>query len=170
MAFNCDVTVLRDAVRWSVMRSGAVPRNDHVDAWTVKGVIMKTFGCFLLIAVMTFAAYSFSLASDSNTACFDIATEGGNITHIFVDSGIGASASAFTITVDGQPVVKLHTEDGPCESIPRDVWFSLESSQETAHVCVSVQGEGEADIQVYAKVDNECIIGSTPLVSIEPVE
>jgi hypothetical protein len=74
------------------------------------------------------------------------------------------------ITVDGIPVTHLHTDDGPCESIPRDVWFSLQTKQDMAEVCVTVQAEGPADIHVYAKVDNECITGTTPLVSIEPVE
>jgi hypothetical protein len=43
MRFNCDITALHDAVGWTVMSSGAVPRNDmyHGDAWTVKGALMK---------------------------------------------------------------------------------------------------------------------------------
>src|SRR5262245_11060762 len=119
----------------------------------MKGEFMKGFGWFLLLGVMAFSAFSYSLASGNSSPCFDVTTEGGNITHIFVDSGIGASASEFAITVDGEPVIKLHTDDGPCESIPRDVWFSLEGSQDEAHVCVSVQGEGPVGVQVYAKVD-----------------
>jgi hypothetical protein len=95
---------------------------------------MKAFGWFLLFAVMSFAAFSFSLASDSTTACFDIAAEGGNVTHIFVDSIFGASASDYSITVDGEPITHLQTDDGPCENIPRDVWFSLQTNQDTAHV------------------------------------
>jgi len=68
------------------------------------------------------------LACTGNTsACFDITTDGANITHVFVDSGCAASPSDFLITVDGNPVVELHTDDGRCESIPRDVWFPLHS-------------------------------------------
>jgi hypothetical protein len=35
---------------------------------------------------------------------------------------------------------------------------------------VSVQDAGPEDIQVYAKVDNECFPATMPLVSIERVE
>jgi len=87
---------------------------------------------------MTFAAYSFSLASDSSTACFDITTDGANITHIFVASTPAASASEYAITVDGEPIEKLSTDESPCEDIPRDVWFPLHGNQDTAHVCVTV--------------------------------
>jgi hypothetical protein len=37
---------------------------------------MKPFGVFFLFVVMAFSAFSFSLASGSNTACFDIITNG----------------------------------------------------------------------------------------------
>ena len=37
---------------------------------------MKPFGWFSLLAVMAFSAVSFSLAGSSNTACFDITTDG----------------------------------------------------------------------------------------------
>jgi hypothetical protein len=131
---------------------------------------MKAFGSFLLFAVMTFAAYSFSLASDSSTACFDITSDGRNITHIFVASTPAASASEYAITVDGEPIEKLSTDESPCEDIPSDVWFSLHGNQDTAHVCVSVQGDGPEDIEVSAKVNDECITGTTPIVSIERVE
>ena len=47
---------------------------------------MKVFGWFFLFAMMAFSAFSFSLASASNIGCFDVTTDGGNITHIFVDS------------------------------------------------------------------------------------
>ena len=47
--------------------------------------------------------------SDSSIACFDIATEGANITHIFVNSPCATSPSDFAITVDGEPVTELHT-------------------------------------------------------------
>jgi hypothetical protein len=94
--------------------------------------------------------------------CFDVTTNGANITHIFVVSACPTSPSDYTVTVDGQPVLKLNTDDGPCEGIPRDVWFSLQSNQATAHVCVSVQGRGPAGIQVAAKAKSECVESSTP--------
>jgi hypothetical protein len=101
--------------------------------------------------------------SDTTTACFDIATDGANITHLFIDSGCAASPSDFSINADGIPVTELHTDDGPCESIPRDVWFPLHSHQDTAFVCVSVRGAGPEGIQVYAKAGDECIIATMPL-------
>jgi hypothetical protein len=73
---------------------------------------MKAFGGFFLFAVMAFAAgFTWagdgSLACDTSIACFDIATDGANITHIFVDSGCAASASEYSITIDGEPVQEL---------------------------------------------------------------
>jgi hypothetical protein len=100
--------------------------------------------------------------SDGGMACFNIATEGANITHIFVDSGCAASPSDFSITVDGEPVRELYTDDGPCESLPRDVCFPLPGHQETAHVCVSVQGDCVGCLQVYAKAGSACIAGTQP--------
>jgi hypothetical protein len=136
---------------------------------------MKAFGRLFLFAVMVAAGLAWagdglSLPCDSTTACFDIAADGGNITHILVDSICAVNASAYAITLDGEPVEKLYTDDTPCESIPRDVWFPLQSHQDTAQICVSVPGDGPEGIQVYAKVENECIAGTTPLVSIDPVE
>jgi hypothetical protein len=133
-----------------------------------KGAIMKAFGSFFVLAMMTFAAFSFSLATESTIACFDVTSAGGNITHIFVAST--PVASVYSVTVDGEPVVKLYTDESPCEDVPLDVWFPLHGSQDTAHVCVSVQAEDPAEIEVSAKVNNECITGTTPLVSIELVE
>jgi hypothetical protein len=95
--------------------------------------------------------------SDSSTACFDITTDGANITHVFVYSACVSSPSNYTITVDGEPVPKLYTDDGPCESIPRDVWFPLQGTQDMAHVCISVEGAGPKGLQVGAKAGNECI-------------
>jgi hypothetical protein len=89
-------------------------------------------------------------------------TDGANITHIFIDSGCTVSPSDFEITVDGEPVEHLSTDDGPCESIARDVWFPLHEPQDTAHVCVSVAGECSEPIEVYAKAGSECI-AATPL-------
>ncbi len=103
------------------------------------------------------------LASDSSTACLDIVTDGANITHIFIDSGCAASPSDVFITVDGEPVTEFHTDDGPCESLPRDFWFPLHTHQDYAHVCVSVQGDCQEDIRVYAKAGSECLIATRPL-------
>jgi hypothetical protein len=101
-------------------------------------------------------------SSASSTSCVDITSDGANITHIFVDSGCAMSSSDFLITVDGEPVEHLYTNDGPCENIPRDVWFPLQTPQDTAHICVSVQGTGPGPLRVSAKAGNECIIGTTP--------
>ena len=125
---------------------------------------MKAFGRFFLFAVMILAAFSSAFA-DTSTACFDLdANFGKKITHILVDSGAGASASDFDIMVDGEqvPVGKLHTDGGPCEDIPRDVWFLLEGGPETAFVCLTVQvGEDVSNIKVFAKVneDHACFQG-----------
>jgi hypothetical protein len=101
-------------------------------------------------------------SGSSSTACIDITSDGANITHIFVDSGCALSPSDFAITVDGEPVEQLYTNAGPCESISRDVWFPLQIPQDTAHVCVSVQGAGPGPLLVSAKVGSECIIGTMP--------
>jgi hypothetical protein len=129
---------------------------------------MKPFGSFFLLAVMAFVAFSSSFASDSTVACFDVTTDGGNITHIFVASS--PVASVYSITVDGEPVTHLYTDESPCEDVPSDVWFPLHGNQDTALVCVSVQAESPADILLSAKANNECITGTIPLVSIERVE
>jgi hypothetical protein len=94
--------------------------------------------------------------------CFDILTEGTNISHIVVDAGGAAPPSDFAITVDGEPVPELHTTGGPCEHIPRNVWFPLPGDQEEAFVCVSVQGAGPEGIQVYAQAGRACIAGIMP--------
>jgi hypothetical protein len=99
---------------------------------------MKAFAWLFLFAVMAVIAWagdlsasangrwlSVSLSGDSSAAligpCFDIATDGANITHIFVDPACGASASAYLVTADGVPVTEYHTEGSPCESVPREV-------------------------------------------------
>jgi hypothetical protein len=102
-----------------------------------------------------------SLLASSSTACFDVVTEDANITHIFVNA-CAATASEFAITVDGEPVTELHTDDGPCEHISTDVWFPLQGNQDTAHVCVSVQGDCPEGIQLYAKAESECAAGTMP--------
>src|ERR1041384_7039453 len=59
--------------------------------------------------------------------CFDVTINGANITYIFVDA-CSASANDYSITGDGEPVAKLNTNGGPCQSIARDVWFQLTSN------------------------------------------
>ncbi len=54
------------------------------------------------------------------------------------------------ITVDGEAVTKLYTDDGPCESIPRDVWFPLHGNLGTALVCVSLLEDCPEGMQLYA--------------------
>jgi hypothetical protein len=106
------------------------------------------------------------LASDSITAqsgpCSDFDTNGENITHILIDAECAASPSDFLITVDGEPVTEFHTDDGPCESLPRDFWFSLHGQQDTAHVCVVPPGGCPEGVQVYAKAGSTCIAGTQP--------
>jgi hypothetical protein len=113
---------------------------------------------------MAVTARTEALTCDSGTACFDVTTTGANITHIFVVSACPpTSPSDYVVTVDGVPVEKLNTDDGPCEGIPRDVWFSLQSNQDRAMVCVAVQGSGAGGIQVAAKAKSECVESSSPL-------
>ena len=129
---------------------------------------MKAFGGLFLGTVMLGVALSAAVARDGRMACVDITSAGGPISHIFVSTG--AAASDYAITVDGKPVEHFATDASPCEAIPNDVWFSLHGHPDTAHVCVSVQESGPADLRVSARVNNECITGRTSLVSIERVD
>jgi hypothetical protein len=102
---------------------------------------------------------------DSGTACFDVSTD-ANIGQIFIDDLCGQTAlEDFLITVDGEPVTKLHTEDSPCPDIPSDVFFSLPGNQSTAHVCVTVSGASGGCLTVGAKAADECLIGSVFLLA-----
>jgi hypothetical protein len=65
-------------------------------------------------------------------------------------------------TIRGHTITELHTDDGPCESILREVWFQLPGYQDEALVCVSVPGAGPEDIQVYAQAGSACIAGTLP--------
>ena len=103
----------------------------------------------------TAASMPLACDSDTTTACFNIAAEGANITHILVDAACAASPSDFAITVDGvdgMDVIMLHTDGGPGESIPRDVWFPLPSNQDEALVCVSVQAAGPEGIRCMPRL------------------
>jgi hypothetical protein len=103
-------------------------------------------------------------AGNTATACFDVTTNGANIGQIFIDNICGPTVpEEFVITVDGEPVTKLHTEDSPCPELPSDVFFSLTGHQSTAHVCVSVLGASGGCISVGAKAGDECLIASVPL-------
>jgi hypothetical protein len=101
------------------------------------------------------------LASTSSTACFDLATDSVHLTYVFVDSGCVGSPSDVVITVDGLEATELYTDGGPCESIPRDVWFPLQANQEVL-VCVSVQGDCPAGIQVHVEAGSACTAGAMP--------
>ena len=140
------------AALWLVYASGA-PLASSREAVQGAGLTMS----------VTASTEPLACDSDTTTACFDIAAEGANITHILVDAACAASPSDFAITVDGMDVIMLHTDGGPCESIPRDVWFPLPGNQDEAIVCVSVQAAGPEDIQVYAKAGDDCIAGTMPL-------
>jgi hypothetical protein len=103
---------------------------------------------------------------NSGTACFDVTTNGANIGQIFIDNICGQTAPEdFLITVDGEPITKLHTEDSPCPEIPSDVFFSLTGNQSMAHVCVSVLGATGGCISVGAKAGDECFMASIPLLA-----
>jgi hypothetical protein len=113
---------------------------------------------------MAVTARTDPLVCDESMACFDIFTNGPNITHIFIDSG--CAASDFQITVDGEPLssfqTELHTTGGPCPDLPRDVWFPLPGDQDEAHICVSVHAAGPEGIQVYAEAGGECFPATMP--------
>jgi hypothetical protein len=117
---------------------------------------------YAVVLTLLAAAASGPRASASTGGCFDIVTDGAEITHILVDSTCAASPSDYAITVDGEPVTVLHTDDGPCESLARGVWFPLQGHQDTAHVCVSVRGECQGSIQVAVKAGDECVSGTQP--------
>jgi hypothetical protein len=100
---------------------------------------------------------------NGGTACADVTTNGANIGQILIDDICGQTAPEdFAITVDGEPVTKLRTDDSPCPEIPADVSFSLPGHQSTAHVCVSVSNGGGC-ITVGVKAGNECFIAAVPL-------
>src|SRR4051812_42647378 len=101
----------------------------------MKGPCMKAFRELVLGAVILCAAWSAALASDDSTACVDIVSDGGNISHIFVSAG--AEASDYAITVNGEQVEQLSMDESPCADVTNDVWFALQRHQDTAYVCVS---------------------------------
>jgi hypothetical protein len=111
---------------------------------------------------MSVTASTEALANDSITTCVDIASSGADITHVFVASECAESPSDFFITVDGVAAIELHTNGGPCQDFPRDVWFQLKDKQDMAFVCVTVPGDCPEGTQVYAKAGDECIVGTMP--------
>lgn len=96
-------------------------------------------------------------------ACFDVSTNGANITHIFVDvdAPCAPDPDAFYVEVDGNRVDKLHTHGGPCHGIDRDVWFPLTGNQDEAEVCVYFDGFVPSHVSVGAKSKSECVDAST---------
>jgi hypothetical protein len=96
-------------------------------------------------------------------ACFDVSTNGANITHIFVDVDAPCvnDPSDFYVEVDGHRVDKLHTHGGPCHGIDRDVWFPLTGNQDEAEVCVYFNGFVPERVSVGAKSKSECVDAST---------
>jgi len=97
------------------------------------------------------------------TGCFDLTTSGEDITHVFIDSGCGASPSDYEVILDGILVTEVRTTGGPCPHVPRDLWFRLLGHQNTAHVCVSVRGSSFEGLRVFAKAGDACIVGTMPM-------
>jgi hypothetical protein len=106
-------------------------------------------------------------------ACFDVRAS-KNITHIFVNLDFDMCRSApFVVSVDGVdvPADRLHSQGGPCNhgdsAIPRTVWFPLTGNQESARICIRVEGAVPQTIGVGAKAANECVAASlsTPYCS-----
>jgi hypothetical protein len=102
-------------------------------------------------------------------ACFDVRTDGANITHIFVDvdAPCASNPSDFSVEVNGVPVTDLHTQGGPCTGgggngpIDRDVWFPLMGNQSQASVCVFTHGFVASQISVGAKAQDDCVAASS---------
>lgn len=100
-----------------------------------------------------------SLACGSPEACFQITTNGANITHIFidVDACCAPDPGDYEVLVDGEPVTKLHDAGGPCQELEREVWFPLQGNQSTAEVCLRFHGFVPGHVSVGAKAKEECV-------------
>lgn len=100
-----------------------------------------------------------TLACPSPTVCFQLATDGANITHVFidVDACCAASPDDYDVLVDGQPVKVLHDHGGPCGDIARDAWFPLQGNQSAAEVCLQFHGFVPGSVSVGAKAKSECV-------------
>jgi hypothetical protein len=124
----------------------------------------REYGLQRCVAPKPLASNLGRLFGNSGTACFDVTTDGVNIGQILIDDICGQTAPEdFAITVDGEPITKLHTDDSPCPEIPSDVFFSLPGNQSTAQVCVSVLDASGDCLTVGAKAGNECFVAAVPL-------
>jgi hypothetical protein len=129
---------------------------------------------------LTVMADESSFSCEPIMKCFDISSD-KNITQIFVEfnacTGMPGSEDSFTITVDGTPITKVHTNGGPCNHgpdapsvVPEDdevlglngpflidkprVWFPLPGNQMTARVCVTT--DDPTMLEVGAKSADDC--------------
>jgi uncharacterized membrane protein YgcG len=101
-----------------------------------------------------------TLACPSPSMCFQISTNGANITHVFldVDACCAPDPGDYDVLVDGQPVKVLHDgAGGPCKEIEREVWFPLQGNQATAEVCLQFHGFVPSHVSVGAKSKSECV-------------
>ncbi|MFT3766423.1 MAG: hypothetical protein QM820_13060 [Minicystis sp.] len=101
-----------------------------------------------------------TLACPAPVACFQVSTNGANITHIFidVDACCAPDPGDYDVTVDGQPVTQLHDGGGgPCKELEREVWFPLQGNQASAEVCLQFHGFVPSHVSVGAKAKNECV-------------
>jgi hypothetical protein len=98
--------------------------------------------------------------------CFDVDTNGANITHIFVDVDAPCVSNPDDYDVllggpNGAVVDKLHTRGGPCnhglDAIDRDVWFPLSRNQSRAEVCIRFHGFVPQNVSLGAKAKSECV-------------
>jgi hypothetical protein len=94
--------------------------------------------------------------------CFDVSTNGANITHIFVDVDAPCVEDArdYEIRVNDTLIEKLHDTGGPCNhgdrEIVRDVWFPLIGNQAEAEVCLVFDDFVPDLVRVGAKAKDEC--------------
>lgn len=129
---------------------------DPVTSATVLGV--KAAGT--MVGEGTGGASGVSLTCPAPIACFQVSTNGANITHVFidVDACCAADPDDYDVLVDGQPVTKLHDGGGgPCDEIEREVWFPLQGNQASAEVCLQFHGFVPNHVSVGAKAKSECV-------------
>jgi uncharacterized membrane protein YgcG len=98
-------------------------------------------------------------ACGATETCFQITTNGANITHVFidVDACCAPDPGDYEVIVDGQPVTKLHENGGPCQDLARELWFPLQGNQATAEVCLRFHGFVPGHVSVGAKAKDECV-------------
>lgn len=101
-----------------------------------------------------------ALACSAPEVCFQITTNGANITHVFVDvdACCAPDPGDYEVLVDGEVVTKLHDGGGgPCKDIVREAWFPLQGNQATAEVCLRFNGFVPGHVSVGAKAKDECV-------------